>query len=165
MFDDKNVTIGPTPLCAAPALCLLKMVQKPKYTKRHLEVQMNFFSDLPCHQKNEIVVGTTPNTNALYACVYLNDNTGAQQKALVEECVYLQALQIAGRLDLCGLPIPPHPKAVKLLHLGDSARPLRPLKAHRLRRLHVWSYDLILKNVYPRFAFCGHKSIFQRRPA
>ena len=102
----------------------------PRKVIRRLKVQVNFFSDLPCSQKNEIIAGAPLNTTGLHACVHLDDDTSTQQKALLEECVDLQALQIAGRLDLCDLPVPPRPQAVKLLHLGDSSRPLRPFKAH-----------------------------------
>lgn len=122
----KKPTVKKTTARTAPR----KPKARPRKVMRRLKVQVNFFSDLPCGQKNEIMAGAPLNTAGLHACVHLDDDTSAQQKALVEECADLQALQVAGRLDLCGLPVPPHPQAIKLLHLGDSSRPLRPLKAH-----------------------------------
>ena len=122
----KKTTVTKTTARAA----LKKPKARPRKVLRRLKVQMNFFSDMPYDQKNEIIAGAPLNTAGLHACVHLDDDTSAQQKALVEECADLQALQVAGRLDLCGLPVPPRPQAIKLLHLGDSSRPLRPLKAH-----------------------------------
>ena len=122
----KKTTVTKTTARAAPK----KPKSRPRKVMRRLKVQMNFFSDLPYDQKNEIVMGAPLNTAGLHACVHLDDDTSAQQKALVEECADLQALQVAGRLDLCGLPVPPRPQAIKLLHLGDSSRPLRPSKTH-----------------------------------